>query len=523
MEKNMLKNRLAKSQVVVLVLLRMAIGWHFLYEGVCKLLMPDWSSAAYLERANWLFAEFFQWIAGTPEALRVVDLLNMWGLAAIGLGLIVGCFTRLASVFGILLVGLYYIANPPFIATGYGVPAEGHYLIINKNMVEMLALALIVLFPAGKYWSLDTVILGLLNRRPHASDLKAHAGQTQSHDGDLTRLTRRQIFESLASLPVLGLFWGLVAKKYNWNKVHAITGATVQADSKTLKDLKGQLPKGKVGKYEVSRIILGGNLIGGWAHARDLIYVSSLFKAYNTEQKVFDTLRIAEKAGINTINIVYTQLPLIHKYRQLYGSKLQTVCQVHPTAEKLFDDADRAMDGGGDMIQIQGNCCDWRVREGRIDVLQKCIDHIRDRGFTAGLGAHSIQAMVACDKAGLEPDFYMKTIHHDQYWSAHPKENRIPFSVDGKRSPNHDEFHDNMFCLFPEETIAFMQTKKIPWMGFKVLAAGAIHPKDGFKYALESGADFLCVGMFDYQIVDNVNIAIDTLARVQNRPRPWCG
>jgi uncharacterized membrane protein YphA (DoxX/SURF4 family) len=517
-----LKFPAGKSQIFILVLLRMAIGWHLLYEGVSKLLMPDWTSAGYLERANWLFADFFHWIAGTPNVLYGVDLLNMWGLSLIGIALVIGCLTRFSGICGILLIALYYIANPPFIASGFGLPSEGHYLVVNKNLVEIIALGLVVIFPAGKFWALDTILSALLRRIPYQPVPKVETRESESGDAS-ARLSRRQILESLASLPVLGIFAFLVSKKHNWNKVHAITGATIQATSKTLKDLKGILPMGKVGKYQVSRIILGGNLIGGWAHARDLIYVSSLFKAYNTEKKVFDTLMIAEKAGINTINISCAQLPLINKYKAIFGSKLQTVCQIYPSADKIIDDAQWAIDNGGDMIQIQGGNCDRCVKEGRIDILQKCLDHIRSRGYTAGLGAHAIEAVIACDKAGLEPDFYMKTIHHDRYWSAHPKENRIPFSVDSERSPNHNEFHDNIFCLFPEKTIAFMKNKKIPWMGFKVLAAGAIEPKDGFKYAFESGADFLCVGMFDYQIVDDVNTAIETLANVQNRQRPWCG
>jgi hypothetical protein len=48
-------------------------------------------------------------------------------------------------------------------------------------------------------------------------------------------------------------------------------------------------------------------------------------------------------------------------------------------------------------------------------------------------------------------------------------------------------------------------------MGFKVLAAGAIDPKDGFRWAFKNGADFICVGMFDFQIVDDVNTSIDIL------------
>jgi hypothetical protein len=68
-----------------------------------------------------------------------------------------------------------------------------------------------------------------------------------------------------------------------------------------------------------------------------------------------------------------------------------------------------------------------------------------------------------------------------------------------------------------------MNKKEIPWIAFKVLAGGAIHPEAGFKYAFENGADFVCVGMFDYQVVDDVNIAIDTLADLKGRQREWYG
>jgi len=118
-----------------------------------------------------------------------------------------------------------------------------------------------------------------------------------------------------------------------------------------------------------------------------------------------------------------------------------------------------------------------RGRDGEIDVLQKAMEYIRKLGYIAGMGAHSIQALIECDRAGIEPDFFMKTLHHDSYWSAHPRKNRIPFEVDGENSPDHDKFHNNMFCLFPEETIEFMKTKKIPFIAFKVLAAGAIKPE----------------------------------------------
>jgi len=78
-----------------------------------------------------------------------------------------------------------------------------------------------------------------------------------------------------------------------------------------------------------------------------------------------------------------------------------------------------------------------------------------------------------------------------------------------------------MFCLFPDKTIAFMEKQQIPWIAFKVLAGGAIHPADGFNFAFQNGADFICVGMFDWQIVEDVNIAIDMIAKATDRNRPW--
>jgi NAD(P)H-dependent flavin oxidoreductase YrpB (nitropropane dioxygenase family) len=73
----------------------------------------------------------------------------------------------------------------------------------------------------------------------------------------------------------------------------------------------------------------------------------------------------------------------------------------------------------------------------------------------------------------------------------------------------------------PDGTIGFMKTTKVPWLAYKVLAAGAIHPRDGFKHAFQNGADFCVVGMFDFQVVENVAVANEVLKAMQPRERPW--
>jgi hypothetical protein len=78
-----------------------------------------------------------------------------------------------------------------------------------------------------------------------------------------------------------------------------------------------------------------------------------------------------------------------------------------------------------------------------------------------------------------------------------------------------------MWDIFPEQTVEVISKVEVPVIGFKVLAAGAIRPEDGFRYAFESGAEFICVGMFDYQIVEDVNLVIEILNGELNRSRPW--
>jgi len=145
-------------QLSTLVVLRILIGWHFLYEGIVKVLNPYWTSAGFLVESKWIFSPIFQYIVSHPAILKMVDLANMWGLIAIGLGLIAGCFTRLASLSGMFLLLLYYVANPPFIGYKYTAPSEGSYLIINKNLIELFALGVLTLFPTGNIIGLDRLL-----------------------------------------------------------------------------------------------------------------------------------------------------------------------------------------------------------------------------------------------------------------------------------------------------------------------------------------------------------------------------
>ena len=269
-----------------------------------------------------------------------------------------------------------------------------------------------------------------------------------------------------------------------------------------------KMPMGKIGKLDISRMICGGNLTSGFAHSRDLVYVSSLLKHYFTDEKVFETWRKCEEYGVNTaiLRLDDNVLRLTKQYWNKKGGKLQWIAQIKTSDKNLTADAKKAIDNGAVGVYVQGGVGDHLVKNDRVDVLGKFVEFAGKNGVIAGIGGHLHEVPAACEKAGIKPDFYMKTLHGKEYWSAgHPKE------------------HDNIWCKKPAETIEFMKKVEAPWIAFKVLAAGAISPTSGFKYALKNGADFMCVGMFDFQVAEDVKILKGLFARGIKRQRPWRG
>ncbi|GHT60472.1 hypothetical protein AGMMS50239_09500 [Bacteroidia bacterium] len=499
----------------VITILRMAIGWHFLYEGLSKLFAENWTAASYLNNTVGFLSGFYHWLASSPVRLEVVDFMNIYGLIFIGLALFLGVFIRWTSLCGTLLLTLYYFAYPPF---GFSLAGtnDGNVYIVDRLFIEA-GILVFFFFYKERGHSIDHLVQLLKTRKQVKTEIfTAEEASSADH-------SRREMLKDMISLPVLGLVGWSAYRNYNLYGADAISGATIKVNQIALSELKGELPKGKIGNMEMSRLIMGGNLLGGWAHARDLLYAGALFKAYNNEKKIFETLMLCEQAGINAINIGFPTIPVMVKYKKLTGSKIKVITQVgiKEKSKDIYEDVSVAIDNGMDIIQLQGNWCDWLVRDNRLDVIDKLMERIRSQGYLAGMGAHTIDSFIICEENGIIPDYYMKTMHHDNYWSAHPRENRKPFEVDGILSNDHNMFHDNCFCPFPDRTVEFVNRVKVPVMGFKVLAAGAITPQDGFNWAFENGADFICVGMFDFQVVNDVNICIETLQNLKTRKREW--
>ncbi|MCR4411925.1 MAG: hypothetical protein NUV77_05795 [Thermoguttaceae bacterium] len=285
-----------------------------------------------------------------------------------------------------------------------------------------------------------------------------------------------------------------------------------------------RMPVGKIGGLAVSRLISGSNLISMNMHARDLAYMRDLAAHYNTQERVFATLKLCEAVGINTIVLKSHNFARFNlsRYWKEWGGRMQWIADVITTDLAQFERLlVEHLELGAAAAYVWGGAADTWWHQKQPDKIVKALEIIRRYEVPAGVAAHRLEPIAFCEKEKLAPDFYLKTLHHDRYWSAHPKENRRYMEMYEKESEDHAFYHDNMFCHDHEATIALMQQVKVPWIAFKVLAAGAIPPAEGFRDAFQGGADFLCVGMFDFQVEADAALARTAVAEARTRKRPW--
>lgn len=278
---------------------------------------------------------------------------------------------------------------------------------------------------------------------------------------------------------------------------------------------KGSLPTGKIGKLTISRLISGGNLISGWAHSRDLHYVPNLMRAYNTEEKVLETLQLLEEHGVNAIIADPIKKPkgIFARYWKERGGKMQWIAEGHPDMDDWQTNIQQSIDFGAAAVYVQGVKGDQFWKAGRMDLLGKCVEFIKSRGVPGGIGAHKLEVIIESEKNKYPADFYVKTLHGTNYWSSRRADQQDD-PVDNKA--------DNYWEMDAQKTITFMQEVQKPWIAFKILAAGAIRPEWAIKFAFQSGADFICVGMFDFQVEQNVGLVKSILPQVENnRERGW--
>lgn len=134
---------------IILLLLRLGMGWVFLYSGWTKITDSHWSSKTFLNSAD-SFSGFFHWLA-LPQNIVWVDFLNKWGQFVIGVALIFGVFFMGAAIAGIALLIFLYFSTLSFPYTGDG------FFIIDQNIIFILVLLLLIRNRAGKLYALGSI------------------------------------------------------------------------------------------------------------------------------------------------------------------------------------------------------------------------------------------------------------------------------------------------------------------------------------------------------------------------------
>jgi hypothetical protein len=279
-------------------------------------------------------------------------------------------------------------------------------------------------------------------------------------------------------------------------------------------DIPGPIPTFKLGGVEVSRLIAGHNLIVGQAHesGSGLIYISQLLRAYFTEDKVLETFAMFEKHGINCsgARMAANNSDWAKKY-MAQGGKLTWMAGISSE-----NDIPMAVGMGCKLGYVHGNTSDAAIRQADgTDLIAKTLDAIRKAKMVGGICCHSLEVVTKCEKAGIKPDFYLKTYNPVNFYMTGGD---APASAGG--SSGTDQAAREKAS---KEVIDVMASVKVPWVGFKVLAAGRVSPNQAFADCFKNGCDALLVGMYDFQVAAGANLAKKILQEKDKlgRTRPW--
>ena len=268
-----------------------------------------------------------------------------------------------------------------------------------------------------------------------------------------------------------------------------------------------QVPVGEIAGMKMGRMLLGGNLLTHYTHSRDLRYVYTLAAHYNTSEKIFETLRIAEAHGITGV-VIHTAAGVIDGMKEYkrQGGKIQwIVCPTAPINDEMREytqQCQECIDAGVDSFYLWGVHADALV--GRPDLMKKAVQTMRSFGVPTGVGAHEIEVVEVCESERIRHDFYIKTLHHHNYPTANLN-------------------YDSSWCRDPQRVIDVMAKVEKPWISYKIMAAGAIPPRDALEYVFTNGADFTLMGMFDYEIDEDTRLLNEVLEmeNVKSRARKW--
>lgn len=446
---------------IAIFLVRSTIGWHFLYEGGWKLMQSDgWSCLSYLSAAQGPLAPIFKWMATQGWLVAVGDRAVEFGLVAIGLALITGVMARVAAVFGMALMAMFYCCQPPEPFAPAMSGADGRFFLIERNVVEAMGLLLIVATPCWRGW-VKTLLPGVV-----------------------------------VLVVFGGCFW-----RHNqaggFKKVEAVTSATVKVHEFTaLAALKEPFAeKAQLGGVEMSRLALGGDLIAGHSHARDLIWTDEFMRRYNGGVTLGRTVRYCSFCGIDSVFAEPAYLVRMQEAAKEVGGELKFFANC-----ATADEVALAKANGAKGAYTRPEVTDALAKKGDVDGLKALVATFKAAGLATGIGAEDVATVKFCVAQGILPDYWVLAFHSLDYPAA---------TLQTKCN--------NIWCADPEETAAYMKTRPEPWVAIRGLAGGAIDPVKAYRFAVAHGATAVAIDLLDYRIVEVVNGLVKATADTQKK------
>ena len=268
----------------------------------------------------------------------------------------------------------------------------------------------------------------------------------------------------------------------------------------------------KLGHYDVTRLIIGGNPIYGYSHFNKLF--SEHQKAWHTPERVAELLKHCEMKGLNTWQNSYAERTLsdLDRYRAA-GGKMNWLCLGKPDWDQnahLIDDAAKRKPIG---IALHGGLTDRLYRQNKLNVLSDLLKRIRGAGVLVGLSAHNPALIQLSEEKGWDVDYYMCCL----YYLTRSREELQKLL--GGELPLGEIY----LPTDPARMFKLIQSTRKPCLAYKILAAGRridspATVRQSFETAFSNlkPTDAVIVGMYQQfgdQVGDNASIVREICSR----------
>ena len=274
--------------------------------------------------------------------------------------------------------------------------------------------------------------------------------------------------------------------------IGAAVGALRATDADAAKGPAGRLPKIKLGKLEVSRLILGSNPFFGFSHGNPQASAGEMRKYYTPER----IMAVMDEAAEQGIEAVWTPcydhwIKLWNQYRGK-GGKLKVWIGQPDSFDRMKEHIAACAKNGGKAICVQGESVDRAFREGKHGLVKEWLELIHSFGLPAGIAAHSPRTHLVAEEKKLPTDFYHQCMYQPENYSTKCR----------------------------DQALATIRKLDKPVVAYKVLAAGRLKPKEAFAHLLEHvrPKDGLCVGVFPKksdEITENATLTAKLSAKTE--------